>query len=119
MHRYRTSGLALFIALGALAACTAPAFAAPIEWTVRGVSSDGTPLLTVSDANKLLSGQIPSKTDKTGQYNVVNFNEPDRIAGGLFPNDSAFPGITVGHETEFAAEATGNLLPELRKLGSA
>ena len=109
MQRYRTSRIAMFAALGTLAALAAPAPAAPISFTVRGVSSASTPLLSVTDADQLLNGQIASKTDGTASIGMINFNEPDNHVGGLFPNDSAFPGTSPGHENNFAAEVTGHI----------
>ena len=43
------------------------------------------------------------------QFSVINFNEPKNPVGGLFSGDSAFPGIAVGHEKDFAAEITGTV----------
>jgi hypothetical protein len=97
----------MILSLGAWAAFAAPAQAGPIDFTVRAVSSDGTPILSIVDADKLLLGQIPSATDATAQTGVVNFNEPDNPVGGHFGGDSPFPGIAIGHEKNFAAEITG------------
>ena len=106
MKRYAQAGIAIVIAFGACAVFTCSATAATIPWTVRGVESNGTAILDVADANKLLGGQIPASTDVTGHFNVLNFNEPDNVVGGLFPNDSPFPGTSVGHEKNFAVNAT-------------
>jgi hypothetical protein len=115
MKAYSNSGVALLLALGALAGITSSVSAAPIPWTVRGVESAGTAILDVADAEKLLSGQIQSSTDVTGHFDVINFNEPSNVVGGLFPNSVPFPGTSTGHEKNFAEDVTGNI--EIPKAG--
>lgn len=107
MERFGISRIAIFIALGAFMVLAVSAPAAPIDWTVRGVSSNGTPILNISDADMLLDGQIPSKTDATAQFSVINFNLPDDPVAQLFPGFSAFPGTSAGNEKDFAEQATG------------
>jgi hypothetical protein len=109
MKSYQTTLFALFIALVAFGILPVKASAAQMPWNVRNVESNGTPILNITDAVALLSGQIESRSDVNGQYAVVNFNLQNGPKGGLFPGDSNFPGVTPGHHKDFATEITGKI----------
>jgi hypothetical protein len=100
--------ITLLVASGACLLASSPARGAQVKWDVVGERS-ASPLLDISDADLLLGGKSVALTNVVAAYATINFNEPDRPLGGLFSGDVAFPGTSIGHETDFAMRATAYL----------
>lgn len=105
---YRTYRFLLVAMVLSGAFLSASARAAEIPWSVRAVESAGTPIKSITNAQNLLSGVIASNLDVTMPYDVLNFRI-STPSGGKFSNNALFPGISPGHETDFAIDAHGNV----------
>ena len=84
------------------------------DFTVRHMASAGPMLNTVGDARALIRGDIPRAGHATrGQYDVINFFDPQNGVGGHFADGFAFPGDGAGDDQAFAVRVRGRVeIPE-------
>jgi hypothetical protein len=78
---------------------------------ITGAKSASTPIYSISDAQKLLDGQITHSSFLTGTAPVVNFDDPGNAgAKWHFGNKAPFIIDTPGVDNYFAIQATGTLV---------
>jgi hypothetical protein len=95
----------LIVGLGLHILCSVAA-ASLVPFDLHAEGAHGHPLKQLSAAQSLLNDSAPSRFDTTAQSDTINFNLTDKPAGGMFADDSQFPGISPGHENNFALEAS-------------
>jgi hypothetical protein len=78
------------------------------HFTETGVTSLGTDIHTMKDADALLAGAIPGTTPSTAMIPLVNLKDPDNPGGHFhFHHKSPFITDRPGDDRDFAIQITG------------